>query len=73
MIMPGKHTKEAPRGMKLGAKRQGKMLREAVSQFVPEVGRQRPDMRAKGIVSWALAQGVSWALAQGVFYLLFSF
>lgn len=37
--------------------RDGNMLREAASQFVPEVGVQGPDVRAKGIVWWALVPG----------------
>lgn len=35
--------------------RDGNMLREAASQFVPEVGVQGPDVRAK--VWWALVPG----------------
>jgi hypothetical protein len=45
--MQRKNTQEAPRVMKLGAKRQGKMLGQKMSQFVPEVAVQRLDVRQK--------------------------
>ena len=54
--MAGKHTEEAPRA-RSWVPRDSKMLREAVSQFVPQDGVQGPDVRVKGIVWWALVPG----------------
>lgn len=42
--------------MRLGAKRQRKMLRGRASQLAPEIVMRKPEMRAKGIAWCAVLQ-----------------